>query len=179
MSEALITNIIFFKFYITIWPNYNFFRNLFEDLTRLLLQNAFPLGGLLSTHILSLEALLTVVDTIERNCVSRQADALNFMSASDLKGLTMLPVEKQSQLRLNRMSLSAEMPTMSEIIDQKKQKQIVTEASELFNSNPGKGIEFLFEKGILKNPIVPTDVANWLRFNPRLDKNKIADYICK
>lgn len=146
----------------------------------MLLQNAFPLGGLRSTHILSLEALLTVIDTIERNCALRQADALNYMSTqSDLKTSPSSPIEKSIQLRSNRMPFSTEMPTMCEIIDRKKQKQIVTEASELFNTTPNKGIEFLSEKGILKNPIVSMEVANWLRFNPRLDKNKIADYICK
>lgn len=33
-------------------------------------------------------------------------------------------------------------------------------------------------QGILKNPIDPANVANWLRTNPCLDKTKIADYIC-
>lgn len=46
--------------------------NLFEDLVRNLLQNAFPTGPLLSTHILSLDAVLTVVDMIERDCAHRQ-----------------------------------------------------------------------------------------------------------
>lgn len=161
-------------------------------MTRLLLQNAFPLGGLRSTHILSLDALLTVIDTIDRNCASRQADALNFIigdsniSKNIQSSITISSqeaavekIESCTQIRPNRMAVSVEMPTMCEIIDRKKQKQIVTEGTEIFNSNPNKGIEFLSEKGILQNPLVPNDVANWLRLNPRLDKNKIAEYICK
>ena len=34
-------------------------------------QNAFPVAGLFSTHLLSLDALLTVVDGIEQHCHSR------------------------------------------------------------------------------------------------------------
>lgn len=77
------------------------------------------------------------------------------------------------------MPVSEKMPTMFEVIERKKQKQLVTEASELFNSTPGKAIEFLLEKGILTNPLNPEEAALWLRHNPRLDKNKIAEYICK
>ncbi|KAL4239944.1 G-box binding factor [Mactra antiquata] len=45
--------------------------NLFEDLTKLLSKNAFPVAGLFSTHLLSLDALRTVVDGIEQHCHSR------------------------------------------------------------------------------------------------------------
>ncbi|XP_053291726.1 Golgi-specific brefeldin A-resistance guanine nucleotide exchange factor 1 isoform X5 [Pleuronectes platessa] len=49
--------------------------NLFEDLTKLLSKNAFPVSGqLYTTHLLSLEALLTVIDSTEANC---QAKVLN------------------------------------------------------------------------------------------------------
>ncbi|XP_053163380.1 Golgi-specific brefeldin A-resistance guanine nucleotide exchange factor 1 isoform X7 [Hemicordylus capensis] len=49
--------------------------NLFEDLTKLLSKNAFPVSGqLYTTHLLSLEALLTVIDSTEAQC---QAKVLN------------------------------------------------------------------------------------------------------
>ncbi|XP_067278326.1 Golgi-specific brefeldin A-resistance guanine nucleotide exchange factor 1 isoform X6 [Pseudorasbora parva] len=49
--------------------------NLFEDLTKLLSKNAFPVSGqLYTTHLLSLEALLTVIDSTEAHC---QAKVLN------------------------------------------------------------------------------------------------------
>lgn len=76
-------------------------------------------------------------------------------------------------------SASPDLPPMSEVIDRKKRKKLVAEGTELFNTSPTKGIQFLSEKGILQNPIDPTNVALWLRTNPRLDKNKIAEYICK
>ncbi|NXE22437.1 GBF1 factor, partial [Ardeotis kori] len=46
--------------------------NLFEELTKLLSKNAFPVSGQLYTvHLLSLEALLTVIDSIEAHCQAK------------------------------------------------------------------------------------------------------------
>ncbi|XP_069096639.1 Golgi-specific brefeldin A-resistance guanine nucleotide exchange factor 1 isoform X1 [Pleurodeles waltl] len=46
--------------------------SLFEDLTKLLSKNAFPVSGHLdNTHLHSLEALLTVIDSIEAHCQSK------------------------------------------------------------------------------------------------------------
>ena len=42
--------------------------NLFEELTKMLSKNAFPIAGLSSTHILSLDALLSVIEHIELEC---------------------------------------------------------------------------------------------------------------
>ncbi|CDQ70430.1 unnamed protein product [Oncorhynchus mykiss] len=55
--------------------------NLFEDLTKLLSKNAFPVSGqLYTTHLLSLEALLTVIDSTEAHC---QAKVLNRTTQQD------------------------------------------------------------------------------------------------
>ncbi|XP_062286179.1 Golgi-specific brefeldin A-resistance guanine nucleotide exchange factor 1 isoform X2 [Scomber scombrus] len=55
--------------------------NLFEDLTKLLSKNAFPVSGqLYTTHLLSLEALLTVIDSTEAHC---QAKVLNNTTQQD------------------------------------------------------------------------------------------------
>merc|ERR1719500_1996239 len=48
--------------------------NLFEDLTKVLSKNAFPVAGVLSTHQLALEGLTVVLDGIERNCRKRISD---------------------------------------------------------------------------------------------------------
>uniref|UniRef100_A0A8C0FFA1 Golgi-specific brefeldin A-resistance guanine nucleotide exchange factor 1 n=1 Tax=Bubo bubo TaxID=30461 RepID=A0A8C0FFA1_BUBBB len=46
--------------------------NLFEELTKLLSKNAFPVSGQLYTvHLLSLEALLTVIDSTEAHCKAK------------------------------------------------------------------------------------------------------------
>uniref|UniRef100_A0A4W6FHF4 Golgi-specific brefeldin A-resistance guanine nucleotide exchange factor 1 n=1 Tax=Lates calcarifer TaxID=8187 RepID=A0A4W6FHF4_LATCA len=55
--------------------------NLFEDLTKLLSKNAFPVSGqLYTTHLLSLEALLTVIDSTEAYC---QAKVLSSTAQQD------------------------------------------------------------------------------------------------
>ncbi|XP_051506631.1 Golgi-specific brefeldin A-resistance guanine nucleotide exchange factor 1-like isoform X1 [Myxocyprinus asiaticus] len=55
--------------------------NMFEDLTKLLSKNAFPVSGqLYTTHLLSLEALLTVIDSTEAHC---QAKVLNSIAQQD------------------------------------------------------------------------------------------------
>ncbi|XP_033468828.2 Golgi-specific brefeldin A-resistance guanine nucleotide exchange factor 1 isoform X2 [Epinephelus lanceolatus] len=55
--------------------------NQFEDLTKLLSKNAFPVSGqLYTTHLLSLEALLTVIDSTEAHC---QAKVLNSAAEQD------------------------------------------------------------------------------------------------
>ena len=48
--------------------------NLFEDLTKVLSKNAFPVAGVFSTHQLALEGLTVVLDGIERNCQKRISD---------------------------------------------------------------------------------------------------------
>ncbi|GMS87931.1 hypothetical protein PENTCL1PPCAC_10106, partial [Pristionchus entomophagus] len=50
--------------------------NVFEDMTKLLAENAFPVSGLKSTSLLSLDALLVVIDTIDMNCHCRRAGAI-------------------------------------------------------------------------------------------------------
>ena len=45
--------------------------NLFEDLSKMLSKNAFPVAGLTAIQILSLDALLSVIDHIELECQSQ------------------------------------------------------------------------------------------------------------
>ncbi|XP_077538391.1 sec7 domain-containing protein garz [Haemaphysalis longicornis] len=45
-----------------------FCSNLFEDITKVLSKNAFPVTGLQPIHLLSLDALLAVIDSIETRC---------------------------------------------------------------------------------------------------------------
>ncbi|XP_068584148.1 Golgi-specific brefeldin A-resistance guanine nucleotide exchange factor 1 isoform X3 [Cebidichthys violaceus] len=72
------------SFVTELYINYDcdfYFSNLFEDLTKLLSKNAFPVSGqLYTTHLLSLEALLTVIDSTEAHC---QAKVLNSTAQQD------------------------------------------------------------------------------------------------
>ncbi|XP_069741695.1 Golgi-specific brefeldin A-resistance guanine nucleotide exchange factor 1 isoform X1 [Narcine bancroftii] len=73
--------------------------NLFEDLTKLLSKNAFPVSGqLYTTHLLSLEALLTVIDSTEAHC---QARVLNNTLQQDRDGSTLTTETNHNQEILN------------------------------------------------------------------------------
>ena len=54
-------------------------------------QNAFPVAGLFSTHLLSLDALLTVIDSIEQHCNTRILNATKAPDGpSETRGVTFL-----------------------------------------------------------------------------------------
>ncbi|ERE78833.1 golgi-specific brefeldin A-resistance guanine nucleotide exchange factor 1, partial [Cricetulus griseus] len=55
-------------------------------------------------------------------------------------------------------------------------KLLIT-GTEQFNQKPKKGIQFLQEKGLLTIPMDNTEVAQWLRENPRLDKKMIGEFV--
>nr|XP_020463235.1 Golgi-specific brefeldin A-resistance guanine nucleotide exchange factor 1 isoform X3 [Monopterus albus] len=205
--------------------------NLFEDLTKLLSKNAFPVSGLYTTHLLSLEALLTVIDSIEAHC---QAKVLNSTTQQDQSEALLAEGEGPSkngadtQTDLNRTSssnglslpqaesapacpptsghLMAEqmklgrhdqgdndaaekgapkkperflswLPDCQELMEIRTKKKLLITGTEQFNQKPKKGIQFLQETGLLSNPIDNSQVAQWLRENPRLDKKMIGEYV--
>ncbi|VDP01466.1 unnamed protein product [Heligmosomoides polygyrus] len=170
--------------------------NVFEELTKLLVENAFPMSGLHAHSLISLDALLVVIDTIDQNCVCRQAALmppeteskaaaalpLPILSGYEIgqrilaSGMVPEPLPKALMPCANRHAPSHSMPSMEQVIDQKKRKRIFAEGTELFNQSPKKGIEYLREKGLLGADAA--SVVNWLRTNPQLDKKRIADYIC-
>ncbi|XP_061819811.1 Golgi-specific brefeldin A-resistance guanine nucleotide exchange factor 1 isoform X3 [Nerophis lumbriciformis] len=69
--------------------------NLFEDLTKLLSKNAFPVSGqLYTTHLLSLEALLTVINSTEAHCQAKVLDNTARQEQQDK-----LPTEEDNSLK--------------------------------------------------------------------------------
>ncbi|GMR39829.1 hypothetical protein PMAYCL1PPCAC_10024, partial [Pristionchus mayeri] len=180
--------------------------NVFEDMTKLLAENAFPVSGLQSTSLLSLDALLVVIDTIDMNCHCRRAGAIvenadessRALAAPALSGydigkrivggehpVTDLAAAAQHvqqhaspALRVNRHPTYPSLPPLSEVIERKKRKKLLNEATDIFNKNPKKGIDFLRERGLLEAGDSTAAIVEWLRANPRLDKAMIADYIC-
>ncbi|XP_040848160.1 Golgi-specific brefeldin A-resistance guanine nucleotide exchange factor 1 isoform X8 [Ochotona curzoniae] len=206
--------------------------NLFEDLTKLLSKNAFPVSGqLYTTHLLSLDALLTVIDSTEAHC---QAKVLNSLTQQEKKepaqvsheavdvtqeasnteravsdgktvGMTpdvpglhlpsggRLPGEHgklgcgdleesgdsgaDKKLTRKPPRFSSLLPDPRELIEIKNKKKLLITGTEQFNQKPKKGIQFLQEKGLLTIPMDNTEVAQWLRENPRLDKKMIGEFV--
>uniref|UniRef100_A0A8C8D616 Golgi-specific brefeldin A-resistance guanine nucleotide exchange factor 1 n=1 Tax=Oncorhynchus tshawytscha TaxID=74940 RepID=A0A8C8D616_ONCTS len=181
--------------------------NLFEDLTKLLSKNAFPVSGqLYTTHLLSLEALLTVIDSTEAHC---QAKVLNSTTQQDHSAEMVLAEGECSTndrtdtttgtpialIHLvyfleNCIFILAEkkepkkphrfsscLPDSQELLDIRNKKKLLNSGTEQFNQKPKKGIQFLQEKGLLSSPMDNNEVAQWLRENPRLDKKQIGEFI--
>uniref|UniRef100_A0A8C2A2A5 Golgi-specific brefeldin A-resistance guanine nucleotide exchange factor 1 n=1 Tax=Cyprinus carpio TaxID=7962 RepID=A0A8C2A2A5_CYPCA len=161
--------------------------NLFEDLTKLLSKNAFPVSGqLYTTHLLSLEALLTVIDSTEAHC---QAKVLNSAAQQDQSESTTVegdssnnqmllclnPAEKKSLKKPHRFNSC--LPDSQELLEIKNKKKLLITGTEQFNQKPKKGIQILQEKGLLSSPMDNNEVAQWLRENPRLDKKMIGEFI--
>uniref|UniRef100_A0A8C2E1L7 Golgi-specific brefeldin A-resistance guanine nucleotide exchange factor 1 n=1 Tax=Cyprinus carpio TaxID=7962 RepID=A0A8C2E1L7_CYPCA len=168
--------------------------NLFEDLTKLLSKNAFPVSGqLYTTHLLSLEALLTVIDSTEAHC---QAKVLNSAAQQDQSESTTVEGdssvntitdsttggqgqesqdEKKSLKKPHRFNSC--LPDSQELLEIKNKKKLLITGTEQFNQKPKKGIQILQEKALLSSPMDNNEVAQWLRENPRLDKKMIGEFI--
>ncbi|XP_018083084.1 Golgi-specific brefeldin A-resistance guanine nucleotide exchange factor 1 isoform X4 [Xenopus laevis] len=204
--------------------------NLFEDLTKLLSKNAFPVSGqLYTTNLLSLEALLTVIDSTESHCqaknlssVSQDKKETGKLSGDPSEGtkdsgnsnehsidVNALTVNLESNglrppasghLMADKMSLGGEeteysneaaekkslkkpqrfsclLPTVQELNDIKTKKKLLITGTEQFNQKPKKGVQFLQEKDLLATPMDNSEVAPWLRENPRLDKKMIGEFV--
>ncbi|GFO18536.1 Golgi-specific brefeldin a-resistance guanine nucleotide exchange factor 1 isoform a [Plakobranchus ocellatus] len=161
--------------------------NLFDDMTKLLSKNAFPVSGLFTIHILSLDALLTVVDSIEQHCQSRTLaktvavcpDQSKETSPDGAKASTKgKEMRKGPLIKPNRMvKFASKMPSHEELVELKQKKKIYQIGTEQFNQKPSKGLSYLQEQGLLSKPLIPTEVVTFLRENHRLDKKMIGEYI--
>ncbi|CAF3886360.1 unnamed protein product [Adineta steineri] len=171
--------------------------NLFEELTKMLSKNAFPVAGLTSTHILSLDALLSVIDHIELECqfqVQRQKnDSTNqsltrpvpcgYALALSLQNLDLhrssTPSESRhgSRLRQNRMTISSHLPSQDDLKKMKQDKKLLRQGSELFNQSASSGIKFLQENNLLSDPLDVHEIVKFLKDNPLLDKKIIGEYL--
>lgn len=184
--------------------------NLFEDLTKLMSKNSLSAANsIYSTHILSLDALLSVIENIERNCVendeSRQSTSQPVSSSGVYGGHSRnnstiseiiiedgtnktsiaaihVPVETLENISSFIAKCSPERKCNLQkdiLLETKKRKQIITQGTDFFNQKPDKGILYLQENGILNATLDPKEVAAFLRENPGLDKKQIGEFITK
>ena len=151
------------EFITQLYVNYDcdlYTHNVFEDLTKMLSKNAFPVAGLYSTQFLSLDALLTVIENVEKE--SKKAADFDENEQND---------EDQNQQDEYLIS------SHEQLMSLKYKKKLITTASELFNTKPSKGVSYLKEQGLIQDE--PSEIANFMRTNPHLDKKQIGEYISK
>ncbi|TNN16797.1 Golgi-specific brefeldin A-resistance guanine nucleotide exchange factor 1 [Schistosoma japonicum] len=160
--------------------------NLFEDITKMLAKNAFPVECLMGTHLLALDALLTVLNTIEIQCgatsttvvdqssLNKSTISANSLSLSDGNNSS----DDKCKLRPNRhFAYSMNLPSREELNSAKAKKKLLILGSDQFNLKPKRGIAFLQENNILQTPLNYDELAVFLRENPRLEKRMIGEYI--
>ncbi|XP_050302323.1 Golgi-specific brefeldin A-resistance guanine nucleotide exchange factor 1 [Anthonomus grandis grandis] len=155
--------------------------NLYEDLTKLLAKNAFSAtNGVWHTHLLSLDALLTVIEGIEMHCTELKSlisdapvEARTISESSD-------PVENIGNLigkNHSRIKYTNTVPDLDSLLAKKNIKKWLPQGTEHFNTKPKKGIQFFQEHGVLKPELDVNEVAIFLRENPALDKKMIGEYV--
>lgn len=153
--------------------------NLYEDLTKLLAKNAFSATtGVYHTHLLSLDALLCVIEAIQLNCNENKMENVgnlreNFDNTTNdtIKDINSI-IGKPS-----RVKLSENVPSKEELLTRKNIKKWLPAGTEHFNHKPKKGIQFLQEHGVIKSDSDPHEIALFLRENPALDKKMIGEFI--
>ncbi|XP_034102559.1 Golgi-specific brefeldin A-resistance guanine nucleotide exchange factor 1 isoform X1 [Drosophila albomicans] len=180
--------------------------DMFESLTNLLSKYTLSAtNAVYSTHIISMDTLISVIDCIERNCAAAKNNASVVQTAasqanvggsrhsrhnSGLEGIVIdngeEPVENiasfinssSQRLRLQSKSMSGDI-TSEQLVNVKEKKRLLSKGTEWFNQRPDKGIQYLQEHGILHAQLDPMQVALFLRENPGLDKKMIGEYISK
>ncbi|ETN68201.1 hypothetical protein NECAME_15949, partial [Necator americanus] len=106
--------------------------NIFEELTKLLVENAFPLSGLHAHSLISLDALLVVIDTIDQNCVCRQAALIAPSVDSESKTASALNFPVLSGFQIGQ--------------------RILASGSDLSNSSPERDIP----ENVSSKPLMPS-----------------------
>ena len=153
--------------------------NIFEETTKQLSKNAFPVHGLFNTNLLSLEALLTVIDGIEEHCLSRMLNSVgdnSIFGPGSLASSNSSVTRSSLQWRLSRVK-STRMPSLDELLQNRHKKALLQHSIEEFNKNPKQGIAFMQEHKLMSPTATSVEIAQFLKNNPGVDKALIGEYI--
>ncbi|KAJ3644551.1 hypothetical protein Zmor_022276 [Zophobas morio] len=151
--------------------------NLYEDLTKLLAKNAFSAtSGVYHTHMLSLDALLTVIESIEQHCREGKTEPSAEAPKLDENNETIESINNFIG-KSTRQKVSEHVPSKEELMARKSIKKWLPTGTEHYNHKPKKGIQFLQEHGVLKPELDPHEIALFLKENSGLDKKMIGEYL--
>lgn len=101
--------------------------NLYEELTKLLAKNAFSATtGVYHTHLLSLDALLTVIEGIEVHCHDRKVENRPFPGSGETLNVDSDTVENINNIirKSGRVKLSKNVPSKGELMSRKNIKKV-------------------------------------------------------
>eukprot|EP01133_Synstelium_polycarpum_P004115 gene4115-4805_t len=126
-------------------------NNVFESLCKTLYKHSFPLSGPLNTlHILSLENLLAIVQSVDDRTKYKRYIAHH-----------QLP---------NSASL--------EFMRRKAHKRVMSVAAEHFNRKAKDAFEYLTENHVYES-MTPINIAHFLLETPKLNKTRVGEYLGK
>jgi brefeldin A-resistance guanine nucleotide exchange factor 1 len=98
--------------------------NLYEDLTKLLAKNAFSAtSGVYHTHMLSLDALLTVIESIEQHCIEGKTEKSTEVTKVDASNETIESINNFIG-KSTRQKISEHVPSKEELMGRKNIKKV-------------------------------------------------------
>jgi brefeldin A-resistance guanine nucleotide exchange factor 1 len=98
--------------------------NLYEDLTKLLAKNAFSAtSGVYHTHMLSLDALLTVIESIEQHCIEGKTEKSTEVTKVDADNETIESINNFIG-KSTRQKISEHVPSKEELMGRKNIKKV-------------------------------------------------------
>eukprot|EP00126_Sphaerothecum_destruens_P004315 Sdes_comp18112_c0_seq1m7556 len=146
------------SFFVELYLNYDcnlYCSNLFTNLMNFLSKNSFPTTGLLGDcHLLALDAMLCLIDSMETRCRS----------------------ERKSREGSNTKS-GAAFPNLQELTLVKSKKAVLTAGVNEFNKKPQAGLDYLQKHGLLQSPFSAAEVASFFLNTPSLDKVQLGEYL--
>lgn len=178
--------------------------DVFENITKLLSKTTLSAtSSVYSIHIISLETLLSVIESLEKNYLAAKTgesippqntsrhhsrnnsgvEKITIESDLNASGGESSVIENISTFMKHNSFENAQIGANSiskeQLAELKSKKRILMQGTEFFNQRPDKGIQFLQENNILNSELDPKEVALFLRENSGLDKKMIGEFISK
>nr|XP_017223087.1 PREDICTED: ARF guanine-nucleotide exchange factor GNL2 [Daucus carota subsp. sativus] len=145
------------------------FRNIFEDLGKLLCMHSFPANGpLTSLQVQAFEGLIITLQNI--------ADSVDKEDSSSPLGEYPIEVSEYRPFWEERPANGSE-SWVDFVRKRKAQKRKITIASNHYNRDEKKGLDYLKVSHLVSDPPVAKAFAMFFRFTPGLDKTMIGDYL--
>lgn len=178
LQEVAVEGIINFcrqpTFIIEVYVNYDtdpIFGNVFEDVGKLLCMHAFPANGpFTSLQVQAFEGLIVILQNIADN-VDKEDD-------SSPSGPYPVEVSEYRPFWEEKTRDANDLENWVNFVRLRKaQKRKILIASNHFNRDDKKGLEYLKISHLISDPPDPKAYAMFFRFTPGLDKTMIGDYL--
>ncbi|KAL7139776.1 hypothetical protein ABFS83_09G075300 [Erythranthe nasuta] len=180
LQEVAVEGVISFcrqpSFIIEVYVNYDCdptFRNVFEEMGKLLCKYAFPTGGLLtSIQVQAFEGLSVIFHYIADNIDKEDDPSPSGPYPVEISGYRPFWEEK------TKKDNDANNDNWVDYVRVRKvQKRKILIAGSHFNRDDKKGLEYLKYSQLISDPPDPKAYAVFFRYTPKLDKTMIGDYL--